>query len=67
MENLQTFFLNNKKVLIAILLGCIVGIVYWYFIGCFWGTYPFSAEWWFNALNGGLLFGFFVCLLEKRI
>lgn len=67
MDALKNFYLNNKKIIIAVLLGCIIGNFYWYFIGCFWGTYPLSSEWWFNTLGGGILSGFILCLFEKRI
>lgn len=64
MKSLFLFFRLNRKVLIGMLAGTIIGFLYWYFYACYWGTYPMSAEWWVNC-SFGAIFGGFLATLYK--
>lgn len=55
MRTIRTFIHFNKTSLVAFLIGALVGYVYWYYLGCYWGTMPLSSEWWVNAIYGGLV------------
>lgn len=66
-KDVRVFISNNSKVFLAILGGILLGYVYWYNYGCYWGSYPLSSEWWLNCICGGLLGGFVSCILEDRI
>jgi len=59
-QSIKIFLQVNKVVLIGILIGAILGYIYWEYIGCYWGTYPLSAVCWINCLTGGIMGGF-VC------
>ncbi|MDL2299605.1 DUF6132 family protein [Bacteroides sp. OttesenSCG-928-E20] len=49
----------NKLVLVTFAAGAILGLVYWFHFGCYWGTYPLSSEWWVNGIYGGILANLF--------
>lgn len=57
MRKLQTFIIQNKIILFAMFIGLILGYLHWYFWGCYWGTYPMSAELWTNCCVGSLFSG----------
>lgn len=59
------FIITNRISLIAMLCGVILGYIHWYHCGCYWGSYPFSSEYWTNCCYGGLFAGFISCLLQK--
>ncbi|MDU1905654.1 MAG: hypothetical protein E6772_12800 [Dysgonomonas sp.] len=67
MNTLSNFISNNKHIIVSVLLGNILGLIYWYHFGCFWGVYPYSSEWWFNFIGGGAIFGFISCIVQKRV
>ncbi|NDV93338.1 hypothetical protein D0T84_00190 [Dysgonomonas sp. 521] len=66
MKDIFIFIYNNKIVLIGILLGIIAGYTYWYYVTCYWGTYPLSAEWWVNCGLGAILGGLFATLYNRE-
>ncbi|MDU1890973.1 MAG: hypothetical protein E6767_09810 [Dysgonomonas sp.] len=66
MKKLCIFIFLNRKILIAMLIGGILGYFHWFFWGCYWGTYPMSAVWWVNCCYGGLFFGLFASLKGSR-
>ncbi len=65
MKKILQFIHNNAKILIGVLGGVILGYLYWYYIGCYWGTYPLSAECWVNCSYGGILGGFVMSLFNR--
>ena len=61
------FISNNKKVLTGMLLGLIVGILYWFYYGCSIELFPLSSEWWVNGILGSISGGFIVSVLEYEL
>jgi len=55
--------LNNKLLIVGIILGAIGGYLYWQQIGCSSGTCAITSKWHnstaYGALMGGLLFSMF--------
>ncbi|MFM7769577.1 MAG: DUF6132 family protein [Bacteroidota bacterium] len=45
----------NKRSLIAVLVGCLLGWVYYYFVGCSNGSCVISSNWYISVPYGGIL------------
>jgi phage shock protein E len=60
---MKNWVLNNKWVIIGIIIGAIGGYLYWKQIGCSNGTCMITSKWHnstaYGALMGGLLFNLF--------
>lgn len=61
MLNMKKWFLNNKLIVIGVIIGGISGYLYYYFVGCSTGTCaissnPYNSTLYFSIL-GGLLMG----------
>lgn len=60
---MKSWVLNNKLLIAGVILGAIVGYVYWQQIGCSSGTCAITSKWHnstaYGALMGGLLFSMF--------
>lgn len=66
MRDILTFIVNNKVVLIGLLVGLAAGFIHWYYFACYWGTYPLSSECWVNCCYGTILGGFIATLIKKE-
>ncbi len=66
MKKIHTFFHINKTALLIFAGGFILGYIYWYFFGCYWGNYPMSSEWWVNSIYGGLLANILVEIFREQ-
>jgi uncharacterized protein YcfJ len=57
------WLLNNKLVIAGIIIGAVVGFIYWKQVGCTSGTCMITSKWHnstgYGALMGGLLFSMF--------
>ncbi len=53
-------------ILISMLCGSILGFIYWYYCGCYWGVFPLSSECWANCVLGGILGGFVASVHEEN-
>lgn len=67
MKQILKFVYNNKAALIGVVVGVIVGYLYWANISCYWGSYPMAAECWVNCSLGGIFGGLLACLLHGDI
>lgn len=58
---LKAFFRKNKKVkyLLGVVLGALVGYLYYYFIGCSGGTCPITSNP-YASISFGALAGYFI-------
>jgi len=65
MDRLILFFRTNSIVLVGMIVGVIMGFLHWSYFGCYWGTYPLSAECWVNCCYGAIFGGFIFSLLDK--
>ena len=65
-RRLIEFIIKNRISLIAMLSGGILGYIHWYHYGCYWGSYPFSSEFWVNCCYGSLFAGFISCLVQEN-
>ena len=57
---------QNRKVFAGMIIGSILGYLYWYYFACYWGTYPMSSECWTNCLFGATIGGFMMSLYDCR-
>jgi len=57
------WLLNNKLVIVGIIVGSVAGFIYWKQVGCTSGTCMITSKWHnstgYGALMGGLLFSLF--------
>lgn len=67
MKEVMTFVYSNRTALIIFLAGSVIGYIYWYYIGCYWGTYPLSSEWWVNCIYGGIVANIIMSLRRNNI
>ena len=62
-QTMKSWVLNNKLLIVGIILGAIGGYLYWQQIGCSSGTCAITSKWHnstaYGALMGGLLFSMF--------
>lgn len=65
MKNFRIFLQSNKNQLLIFAAGFVLGFIYWYFFGCYWGNYPLSSEWWVNSIYGGLLANILVGIFRE--
>jgi len=60
---MNKWLINNKFIIIGVLLGAIAGFLYWKQIGCTSGTCLITSKWQnstaYGAIMGGLLFSMF--------
>ena len=60
---MNKWLINNKFIIIGVLLGAIAGFLYWKQIGCTSGTCLITSKWHnstaYGAIMGGLLFSMF--------
>ena len=60
---MNKWLINNKFIIIGVLLGAIAGFLYWKQIGCTSGTCLITSKWHnstaYGAVMGGLLFSMF--------
>lgn len=66
MKKPEIFILRNKIILVAMLVGLVLGCLHWYFWGCYWGTYPYSSELWTNCCMGSLFGGFVASIVYDQ-
>lgn len=57
---MKKWFLNNKLIVIGVLIGGIAGYLYYYFVGCSTGTCaissnPYNSTVYFSILGGLLM------------
>jgi hypothetical protein len=57
---MKKWFLNNKLIVIGIIIGGIAGYLYYYFVGCSSGTCaissnPYNSTFYFSILGGLLM------------
>ena len=70
--------MNTKKIIgskrlqiISLLLGAVVGLVYWKFVGCKSGTCPIKSVWYWTMLWGAVI-GYLIGditndIIQKRV
>lgn len=60
---MRSWLINNKLLVIGVVMGAIGGYLYWQQIGCNSGTCAITSKWHnstgYGALMGGLLFSMF--------
>lgn len=54
MKKIRQFIQAYRTSAILFAAGFGLGYAYWYCLGCYWGSYPMSAEWWVNCIYGGI-------------
>jgi len=47
----------NRITLAGMVIGTVLGYLYWWNFGIYWGSYPLSSEWWVICIYGCLLGG----------
>ncbi|MCD7937839.1 MAG: hypothetical protein LUG98_13350 [Tannerellaceae bacterium] len=65
MKNLNRFIKENKASLIGMLIGLVLGYLYWDHIACYSGTFLLGSECWVNCALGALTGGLMACLLKE--
>lgn len=60
------FIYLNCKVFLGVVLGLLLGYIYWHNFGLVWGTLPLSSEWWVNCVYGGLFGGLIGSFFSKK-
>ena len=60
---MKNWLINNKLILLGLLIGAVAGYIYWQQVGCSSGTCRITSKWpnstAYGALMGGLVFGLF--------
>ncbi|SCD20420.1 putative membrane protein [Proteiniphilum saccharofermentans] len=64
-KQINLFFKLNWFVFVCVLSGIIIGYIYWYYWGIYYGTLPLSSVCWVNCTYGGLIGGFLGSLIKE--
>jgi hypothetical protein len=56
---------KNGYVLLSMLLGIVMGYIYWVNWGIYYATLPLSSECWVNCVYGGLFTGLAASLIKR--
>lgn len=67
MKQVTPFLKKNLLVLIFIFSGIVIGYIYWFNWGMYYGTLPLSSENWVNCTYGGFFGGFVGSVIKSRI
>ncbi len=63
---MKTILLNNKLLLIGIVLGGVAGFMYWKFVGCNSGTCMITSKWHNSTAYGALIGGLLLSIFKKQ-
>lgn len=62
----MNFLLNNKFVILGIILGTIGGYLYYHFVGCSSGTCAITSKPLNRSLYGGVMGGLLISIFKKE-
>ncbi|MCE5206396.1 MAG: hypothetical protein LLF80_09880 [Porphyromonadaceae bacterium] len=65
MKQFISFIKRNLFVLIFVFSGIIIGYIYWFNWGMYYGTLPLSSECWVNCTYGGIFGGLAGSLIKS--
>ena len=63
---MKNFLLQNKLLIIGIVLGAVVGFMYWKLVGCFNGTCTLTSKWYNSTVYGAVMGGLFLSIFKKE-
>jgi phage shock protein E len=63
---MRFFLFQNKLLIIGIVLGAVIGFMYWNFIGCFDGTCAITSKWHNSTAYGAIMGGLFLSIFKKK-
>ena len=63
---MRYFLFQNKLLIIGIVLGGIIGFMYWKFIGCYNGTCAITSKWPNSTAYGAIMGGLFLSIFKKQ-
>ena len=69
--NIKKIIGSKRLQIISLLLGAVVGLVYWKFVGCKSGTCPIKSVWYWTMLWGAVI-GYLIGditndIIQKRV
>lgn len=62
----MNFIIENKNTILGILSGAVVGFLYYYYIGCAYGTCAISSKPLNSSIYGAVMGGLFVNIFKKE-
>ncbi|MGX9986253.1 DUF6132 family protein [Chryseobacterium sp. POL2] len=62
---MNTFFQNNKIVILGAVVGAIAGFLYWNFIGCSTGSCAITSKPFNSSIYGAFMGGVFFSMFKK--
>ena len=63
---MRNFLFQNKLLIIGIVLGAVIGFMYWNFIGCLNGTCAITSKWHNSTAYGAIMGGLFLSIFKKQ-
>jgi len=63
---MRYFLFQNKLLIIGIVLGGIIGFMYWKLIGCYNGTCIITSKWHNSTAYGAVMGGLFLSNFKKQ-
>ena len=52
---MKNWIKNKKTTILITLLGAVLGLAYWYFVGCASGSCGITSVWWRSTLYGAFM------------
>jgi hypothetical protein len=62
---MRNFVFQNKLLVIGIVLGAVVGFMYWKLVGCFNGTCMITSKWYNSTVYGAVMGGLFLSIFKN--
>jgi hypothetical protein len=62
---MRNFVFQNKLLVIGIVLGAVVGFMYWKRVGCFNGTCMITSKWYNSTVYGAVMGGLFLSIFKN--
>jgi len=63
---MKNFLFQNKLLIIGIVLGAVVGFMYWKLIGCSNGTCTITSKWYNSTVYGSVMGGLFLSIFKTQ-
>jgi uncharacterized protein YcfJ len=63
---MRNFLFQNKLLIIGIVLGAVIGFLYWNFIGCVNGTCAITSKWHNSTAYGAVMGGLFLSIFKRE-
>ena len=63
---MRTFLVQNKLLILGLVLGAVAGFLYWKLVGCNSGACLITSKWHNSTIYGAVMGGLFLSIFKKE-